>query len=59
MVEFGVDAVKQEVGLFESSTLVRGWPIRKIGVNMAKKDGWQVEEGMEEYKAEEEVWTIM
>ena len=36
-----------------------GCPIEKIRVDMAEKDGLQVEEDMEENKAKKEVWTRM
>lgn len=39
VVEVGVEEVKQEVGLFEASTLVRVFPIGNIGVDMGEKDG--------------------
>lgn len=33
-----MQVVKQEVVLIEASTLVRGFPIRNIGVDMDKRD---------------------
>lgn len=36
-----------------------GCPIEKIGVDMAEKDGWQVQDDMEENKAKKGVWTRM
>jgi len=38
-VKIGVDEVKQEVGLFEASTLASSRHIGKIGVDMVENDG--------------------
>lgn len=37
--EESMEALKQEVGLFEVSTLVRSCPIKEIEVDMAEKEG--------------------
>lgn len=39
LVEVEVEAVKQEVGLFEVSTFMRSCPIGKIEMDMAGKEG--------------------
>ena len=39
MVDFQVEAVKKEFGLFEASALVRGFPIENIEVDMVEKEG--------------------
>lgn len=39
MVEVEVEVVEQEFGLFEASTLVRGFSIRNIVVDIVGKEG--------------------
>jgi len=39
VVEVGVEAVNQEASFFEAFTLVRGFLIGKIGMDMAEKHG--------------------
>lgn len=38
VVEVELEAVKKEIGWFEASTLVRDFPIGKVGVDMSENE---------------------
>ena len=58
VLEVGVEAVKQEVGWVEASTLVMGYSIEDVEKHVAEMVDWEVGEDIEEHKAKKEVWTM-